>query len=76
MGKKAYMKEAADVVGLTYYQLSRLAKEGKVPFVFSGNRRIFDIHLLEECLMDLAKANIKPIEESKQYGILRRVETS
>lgn len=74
MGRKAYMKEAAEESGLTMYQLRRKTKEGKVPYLTSGNRYIYDLDLLEEALRNEAMANVKQTEPVKQYGILRKVE--
>jgi excisionase family DNA binding protein len=74
MVKKAYIKEAAEGLGLTSYQLRRLAKENRVPFIKSGVRYIFDIDLCHEHLRNEAMANAKPIDgESNKYGTLRRV---
>lgn len=50
MGRKAYIKQAAVELGLTEYQLRRIAKEGKLPFLRSGVKFIFDIELCEEAL--------------------------
>lgn len=74
MGRKAYIKQAAEESGLTEYQLRRMAKEGKVPFLTSGSRYIFDLDLLDEALRNLALANVKQAEPIKQYGVLRKVE--
>ncbi len=73
MGRKAYIRQAAEELGLTEYQLRRMAKEGKVPFLKSGVKYIFDIELCEEFLRNQALENIKQSEPLKQYGVLRRV---
>lgn len=74
MAKKAYIKQAAEELGLTEYQLRRLAKEHKIPFLQSGNRYIFDIELCQEHLKNEAMANVKPVEEeNNKYGVLRKV---
>lgn len=74
MGRKAYIKEAAKEQGLTDYQLRRMAKEGKVPYLMSGSRYIFDLDLLEEYLRNEAMKNVKQEDNVKQYGTLRRIE--
>lgn len=73
MGRKAYIKEAAKELDLTEYQLRRMAREGKVPFLKSGVKYIFDIELCEEFLRKQALENAKPQEEVKEYGVLRRI---
>ncbi|ERI92129.1 hypothetical protein HMPREF1982_02670 [Clostridiales bacterium oral taxon 876 str. F0540] len=75
MGRKAYLKQAAVELGLTEYQLRRMAKEGKVPFLQSGIKYIFDIELCEESLKSQALENMKKIDEDpiQQYGVLRKV---
>lgn len=74
MGKKAYLRQAAIELGLTEYQLRRMAKEGKVPFLKSGVKYIFDIELCEEFLRNQAIENTKIVEnESMQYGVLRKI---
>lgn len=73
MTKKAYLKEAAEELGFTYYQLRRMAKERKIPFLKSGNRYIFDIELCNEYLKNEAMENIKQVQAVKQYGVLRKV---
>lgn len=73
MGRKAYIKQAAVELGLTEYQLRRMAKEGKLPFLKSGVKFIFDIELCEEALRNLALGNMRVEEPAKQYGVLRKV---
>ncbi|URZ08942.1 MerR family transcriptional regulator [Clostridium felsineum] len=74
MSKKAYMKEAAEELGLTEYQLRRRAKEHSIPFLMSGKRYIFDVELCKEFLKNEALKNAKIIEPIKQYGVIRRIE--
>lgn len=73
MGRKAYIKQAAVELGLTEYQLRRMAKEGKLPFLKSGVKFIFDIELCEEALKKQALENMRIEEPTKQYGVLRKV---
>ncbi|MTK11857.1 MAG: hypothetical protein F8N39_07160 [Clostridiaceae bacterium] len=75
MSKKAYLKEAAVELGLTDYQLRRMAKEHKIPFLKSGNRYVFDIDQCQEFLKNEAMQNVVNSDENvKQYGTLRKVE--
>lgn len=73
MGRKSYIKQAAEELGLTEYQLRRMAKEGKVPFLKSGVKYIFDIELCEEFLRNQALENTRQQEPVKQYGVLRKI---
>lgn len=73
MGRKAYIKQAAVELGLTEYQLRRMAKEGKLPFLKSGVKFIFDIELCEEALKKQALENMRIEEPAKQYDVLRKV---
>lgn len=73
MSKKSYLKVAAIELGLKEYQLRRMAKEHKVPFLMCGNRYVFDIELCEEFLKNEAIQNAKPVENVKTYGVLRKV---
>jgi excisionase family DNA binding protein len=74
MGRKAYIKEAAQALDLTDYQLRRMAKEKKIPFLMSGTRYIFDIEQCEEFLKNEAMRNVMTEENVKQYGVLRRID--
>lgn len=62
MGKKCYLKQAAAELDLTEYQLRRMAKEHKVPYLMSGTRYIFDVDLCQEHLRKEALENAKPGE--------------
>lgn len=73
MGKKAYMKQAAQELGLTEYQLRRMAKEGRIPFLRSGVKFIFDVPQCEEYLKKEALENMKQPEPTNQYGVLRKI---
>lgn len=75
MGKKTYLKQAATELDLTEYQLRRMAKEHKIPFLKSGARYIFDLDLAKEYLRNEAMENAKPVEtnNNQQYGTLRRI---
>lgn len=75
MGRKAYLNPTAEELGLTPYQLRRMAKEHKIPFIMSGSRYVFDIDLCQEFLKVQALKNAEPQqEEIKKYGVLRRIE--
>ena len=70
----AYIKQAAAEADLTEYQLRRMTKEGRVPYIMSGNRYIYNIEMLKECLRNEALRNMHPVqEEDNRYGVLRKV---
>jgi len=74
MGKKALLREASEVTGMSQWYLRQGAKNGTIPCIRSGNRYVFDIELLEEYLKKLAFENTKKKEEnSGRYGSLRKV---
>ncbi|NMM62064.1 hypothetical protein HBE96_05035 [Clostridium sp. P21] len=73
MARRAYLKKAAPELGLTEYQLRRMAKEHKIPCLLSGNRYVFDIELCQEFLKNKAMENVKTFESTKQYGVLRKI---
>lgn len=73
MTKRAYIKQAAEELGLTEYQLRRMAKEGKIPYLKSGVKYIFDIEQCVEFLKNEAMKNIRTAENASQYGVLRKV---
>lgn len=75
MAKKAYIKQAAEDLGLTEYQLRRMAKEHRIPFLTSGTRYIFDVDLCREFLKEQALKNAMAQEEKfKKYGVLRKID--
>lgn len=74
MGKKAYIKQAAEELGFTDYQLRRMAKEHKIPFLMSGTRYIFDVELCQEYLRSQALKNTIQEDKSIEYGKLRKVQ--
>lgn len=77
MGRKAYIKQAAEELGLTEYQLRRMAKEGKVPFLKTGIKYIFDIELCEEFLRNQALENTRQQQAVvKEYGVLRKIQAN
>lgn len=73
MAKKMYLKDAAKEIGLTDYQLRRRAKEGRIPYLTSGSRYIFDVELCKEFLRNEALNNVKQETDTKQYGVLRKI---
>lgn len=73
MGRKAYIKQAAEFTGLSEWDLRQRAKLGRIPVLKSGNRYVFDLDLVEEFLKNEAMSNVRPAEPDKQYGVLRKV---
>ncbi|WP_026883468.1 hypothetical protein [Clostridium akagii] len=74
MTKKAYMKQAAEELGLTEYQLRRMAKEHRIPYLMGGTRYVFDVELCKEFLRNEALNNAKQEQDVKKYGVLRKIE--
>lgn len=75
MGKKAYLRETAELLYLTEYQLRRRVNEHKIPYITSGRKYIFDIELCQEYLKREALKNAEPEVnlKTKQYGVLRKI---
>lgn len=74
MGKRAYIKQAAEALDITEWTLRMMAKSGQIPCWKTGNRYIFDIEQCEEFLKNKALENIAPTQPAKQYGVLRKVQ--
>jgi len=71
---RALLKEAASKLGLSQNALYWLARRGQIPHLRVGNRYLFDIDQAEAFLKQKAMENVtKKQDETKQYGILRRV---
>ncbi|MEQ8197519.1 MAG: helix-turn-helix domain-containing protein [Clostridiaceae bacterium] len=74
MGKKALLREASEITGMSKWFLRQGARNGTIPCIKSGNRYVFDLELLDEYLKNMAIENTKPKEENvKKYGSLRKV---
>ena len=81
MGKRMKIPEAEKRVGLSEYALRIGCKQGKYPHITIGGtgvkkRILIDIELLEEYLVQEAKANVTYVEgqdETVNYGQLRRI---
>ena len=75
MGKRMLLNPAAETLGVTPHFLRTEAKAGRIPFLKSGNRYIFDVEQVEEFLHNKAMENMKPIDPKiSQYGVLRKVQ--
>lgn len=74
MGRKGNLCTTAAALGLSEYAVKRMAKDGKIPYLKSGVKYIFDIEQCEEYLKNEAVENMKQPEPVKQYGVLRRIE--
>lgn len=77
MGKKLLIKEAANYVGLSEWELRQGIKSGRYPALKVGQGRgkyIVDIDLLEARIKELMIDNIKTTEREDDYGIIRRLE--
>ena len=74
MARRAYIKQAAEELGVSEHFLRTGARAGEIPCFKSGNRYIFDIQQCKEYLKHKAMENVNRVEEPvKQYGVLRKV---
>lgn len=77
MGRKVLLKEAAQLTGLSEWELSSGARAGRWPVLRIGSGRgkyVFDIDLLEARIQELMLANIKNETSTiEQYGKIRAV---
>lgn len=75
MSRRVKIKEAAEITGLSPWELRQGCISGKYPHIRVGNSRsgkiIFDLDLLEERIKDLMLQNIH--KESDNYGTIRKV---
>jgi len=74
MGKRMLLNPAAEVLGVTPYFLRVEAKAGRIPYLKSGNRYIFDIEQVEDFLKNKALQNMSTENENTAgYGTLRKI---
>lgn len=79
MGKRVGIKEAAELVGLSEWELRQGINTGKYPAMKVGvgkGKYILDIDLLEERIQELMKSNIRENCDHMSelnYGRMRRV---
>jgi len=74
MGKRMLLNHAAEALGVTPYFLRTEAKAGRIPYLKSGNRYIFDIEQVEGFLKDKALQNMnRENENTAGYGTLRKI---
>jgi hypothetical protein len=77
MGKKLSIKDAANYVGLSEWELRQGIKSGRYPALKVGQGRgkyIVDIDLLEARIKELMIDNIRATEREDDYGVIRRLE--
>lgn len=73
MSKRAYLKEAAETLGISQWALRSMAKSGEIPCWKTGNRYIFDIQQCEDFLNEKAMGNLNTKSGNTDgYGLLRK----
>lgn len=75
MSRRVKLKEAAEITGLSEFELRSGANSGKYPHIRVGNSRagkiIFDLDLLEERITEMMLQNCN--KESDNYGTIRQI---
>ena len=68
-------KEAAEILGVSYWLILELAKKGEVPHIRMGNRVLFRADSLLKWLKEQEDQSVKPFQnQSQTLGKLRRIE--
>lgn len=77
MARVALIKQAAEITGLSYWELSTGAKSGKYPAFRIGSSRgrwAFDLDLLQQRIRELMMQNIEAGAPAVgEYGKIRRI---
>lgn len=77
MGKKVGVREAAEIIGLSQWELRTGAKAGKYPSIRVGDAEkgkiVFDIELLEKHIEKMMQESIEFTSEVPQRGKLRKL---
>ena len=76
MARRAKIKDASRITGLTEWELRTGANSGKYPHMRVGGpngRIIFDIDLLEDHIKKIMTDNLKSDEDTESYGNIRKV---
>lgn len=66
-------QEAAAWLHISYYTLLQKAKKGEIPCIRIGSRVLFSQEGLEAWIEEQEAASVKPVEETKGYGKLRKI---
>ncbi len=70
MAKLIDAKTAADYIGISYWMITNLARNNKIPCVKMGDRHYFKKDSLDSWVDDLEKKSINPVQADKNaYGI-------
>jgi len=73
MTKIVTIKQAAEVTGLSVWELRQGFKAGRYPGLRVGNSKkgkiIFDLDILDEHIKNMMLASVKPKEPQKNNGI-------
>lgn len=78
MGQKVLLKEAAELTGLSEWELSSGARSGRYPVLRVGSGRgkfVYDIDLLEKRINELMLQNVKydTPDSTEQHGKIRAI---
>lgn len=60
-------KAAAEYLGITYWSITELARQKKIPCVHVGNRPYFRKDTLDQWVIDQEKKSVEP--ERNRFGI-------
>ncbi|GEN36624.1 excisionase family DNA-binding protein [Aneurinibacillus danicus] len=67
-------KEAAQLIGVSYWLILEMAKKHEIPHFRMGNRVLFREDSLLQWLKEKEKTSTYKLETNQQYGKLRRIE--
>ncbi|WP_017756788.1 excisionase family DNA-binding protein [Calidifontibacillus oryziterrae] len=74
MRKTMTAKEAANLLGVSYWLLLEMAKKGQIPNIRAGKRVLFRLESLEEWMDQQEKDSITKSENEQKQGTLRKVD--
>ena len=66
-------QEGADYLKISYYTALQKAKQGEIPCIRIGSRVLFSQEGLDTWIEQQEAASVKPVEETKEYGKLRKI---
>lgn len=67
-------KEAANLLGVSYWLLLEMAKKGHIPNIRAGKRVLFRLESLEAWMDQQEKNSIRKSEKIETNGTLRKVD--
>jgi excisionase family DNA binding protein len=66
-------KYAADYLGISYWTLLNLCKQGVIPHIRIGSKYLFRMETLDRFLSDQEILSVSNNETSGQYGQIRQI---